>query len=156
MNAYIANTDYNWYKYLSSKKDLDEANFWRPTGNAPLATLSQGEPLFFKLKKDYGNRIVGFGHQRAPYAQINHHSPPNLNHEIGCILLTSPIFLPEEMWIQGPNDWSFNLPSGKYYDTTEYAYQQCDVTKEHSIPARLAQLVIPTFSLAIISLNLTF
>ena len=45
MNAYIANTDYNWYKYLSTKKDLDEANFWRPTGNAPLATLSQGEPL---------------------------------------------------------------------------------------------------------------
>ena len=40
---------------------MDEANFWRPTGNAPLATLSQGEPLFFKLKKDYGNRIVGFG-----------------------------------------------------------------------------------------------
>jgi hypothetical protein len=47
--------------YLSSIKDLDEANFWRPTGNAPLATLSQGEPLFFKLKKDYGNMIVGFG-----------------------------------------------------------------------------------------------
>jgi hypothetical protein len=40
---------------------LDEANFWRPTGNAPLATLSQGEPLFFKLKKDYGNMLVGFG-----------------------------------------------------------------------------------------------
>jgi hypothetical protein len=56
-----------------------------------------------------------------------------LNHEIGCILLTSPIFFPEEMWIQGPNDWSFNLPSGKYYDTTEFPYQQCAVTKEHSI-----------------------
>ena len=125
---------------------MDEANFWRPTGNAPLATLSQGEPLFFKLKKDYGNMIVGFGlfvlykrikfgeawevfgykngaesleamwHQIAPYAQINHHSPPDLNHEIGCILLTSPIFFAEEIWIQGPNDWSFNLPSGKYYD----------------------------------------
>jgi putative restriction endonuclease len=230
MNAYIANTDYDWYKYLSSKKDLDEANFWRPTGNAPLATLSQGEPLFFKLKKDYGNRIVGFGlfvlykrikfgeawevfgnkngaesleamwHQIAPYAQINHHSPPDLNHEIGCILLTSPIFFPEEMWIQGPNDWSFNLPSGKYYDTTigegkrifaecmervhllhigeqanyninkvaeqipryglgqviyprlgqgsfrfavEQAYQQCAVTKEHSIPALEAAHIKP-------------
>ena len=47
--------------FLSSIKDLDEANFWRPTGKAPLATLSQGEPLFFKLKKDYGNMIVGFG-----------------------------------------------------------------------------------------------
>jgi hypothetical protein len=37
---------------------------------------------------------------------------------ITSILLTSPIFFPEDMWIQGPNDWSFNLPSGKYYDTT--------------------------------------
>jgi putative restriction endonuclease len=104
------------------------------------------------------------------------------------------------MWIQGPNDWSFNLPSGKYYDTTngegkrifaesmervhllhigeqanyninkvaeqiprygpgqviyprlgqgsfrfavEQAYQQCAVTKEHSIPALEAAHIIP-------------
>ena len=91
-----------------------------------------------------------------------------MNHEIGCILLTSPIFFPEEMWIQGPNDWSFNLPSGKYYDTTngegkriftesmeqvpkqdsfrsavEQAYQQCAVTKEHSIPALEAAHIKP-------------
>jgi hypothetical protein len=33
-------------------------------------------------------------------------------------LLTSPVFLPEEMWIQGPNDWPANIQSGKYYDTT--------------------------------------
>jgi len=46
---------------LFNKKDLDEANFWRPTGNAPLVTLSQGESLFFKLKQAYGNKIVGFG-----------------------------------------------------------------------------------------------
>jgi hypothetical protein len=77
-----------------------------------------------------------------------------LNYEIGSILPTSPIFLPEDIWIQGPNDWSFNLQSGKYYDTTigegkriftecmervpkqdsfrfavEQAYQQCAVTK---------------------------
>ena len=148
MNAYIANTDYNWYKYLSSIKDLDEANFWRPTGNARLATLSPGEPLFFKLKQAYGNMIVGFGlfvmyrpikfgeawevfgdkngaktlevmwQRIAHYANINRHIAPNLNHEIGCILLTSPVFFPEEMWIQGPNDWPANIQSGKYYDTT--------------------------------------
>jgi putative restriction endonuclease len=72
------------------------------------------------------------------------------------------------MWIQGPNDWSFNLPSGKYYDTTngegkriftesmeqvpkqdsfrsavEQAYQQCAVTKEHSIPALEAAHIKP-------------
>ena len=104
------------------------------------------------------------------------------------------------MCIQGPNDWSFNLPSGKYYDTTngegkrifaecmervhslhigeqanyninkvaeqiprygpgqliyprlgqgsfrfavEQAYQQCAVTKEHSIPALEAAHIKP-------------
>ena len=57
-------------------------------------------------------------HQIAPYAQINHHSPPDLNHEIGCILLTSPIFFPEEMWIQESNDLPANIQTGKYYDTT--------------------------------------
>jgi putative restriction endonuclease len=47
------------------------------------------------------------------------------------------------MWIQGPNDWSFNLPSGKYYDTPQYDFQQCAVTKEHSIPALEAAHIKP-------------
>jgi hypothetical protein len=78
-----------------------------------------------------------------------------LIHEIGCILLTSPIFFPEEMWIQGPNDWSFNLPSGKYYDTTVHAYQQCTVTKEHSIPLDVFMKSIMDYSCAQISTNLS-
>ena len=46
---------------LSSKKDLDKANFWRSTSGAHLAKLSPGEPLFFKLRQAYRNMIVGFG-----------------------------------------------------------------------------------------------
>ena len=61
-------------------------------------------------------------------------------------LPASPILFPEEMWIQGPNDWSFNLPFGKYYDTTEYAFQQCAVTKEHSIPLNVfMKSIIPIY-----------
>jgi putative restriction endonuclease len=116
------------------------------------------------------------------------------------------------MWIQGPNDWSFNLPSGKYYDTTigegkrifaesmervhllhigeqanyninkvaeqiprygpgqviyprlgqgsfrfavEQAYQQCAVTKEHSIPLNVFMKSIMDYSRAQISTNLS-
>ena len=72
------------------------------------------------------------------------------------------------MWIQGPNDLPANIQSGKYYDTTngegkrifaecmervpkqdsfrfavEQAYQQCAVTKEHSIPALEAAYIKP-------------
>jgi hypothetical protein len=59
------------------------------------------------------------------------------------------------MWIQGPNDWSYNLPSGKYYDTTEFAYQQCTVTKEHSIPLDVFMKSIMDYSCAQISTNLS-
>ena len=39
--------------------------------------------------------------------------------------------------------WSFNLQTGKYYDISEYVYQQCAVTKEHSIPALEAAHIKP-------------
>jgi hypothetical protein len=59
------------------------------------------------------------------------------------------------MRIQGPNDWSFNLPSGKYYDTTEHAFQQSAVTKEHSIPLNIFMKSIMDYSCAQISTNLS-
>jgi putative restriction endonuclease len=61
MKGFVANTDYNWYRFLSSQSDLDEVNFWRPLGGTNFKALFTGEPLFFKLKQEYGNAIVGFG-----------------------------------------------------------------------------------------------
>ena len=59
MRAWIANTDFEWYRFLSSRPDLDEVNFWRPSDTA-FKILSPGEPLLFKLHSpnDY---IVGGG-----------------------------------------------------------------------------------------------
>ena len=34
MRAWIANTDLEWYRFLAGRPDLDEVNFWRPSGGA--------------------------------------------------------------------------------------------------------------------------
>src|SRR5215831_6746511 len=59
MRAWIANTDLEWYRFLASRPDLDEVNFWRPSG-VTFKALVPGEPLLFKLKAPY-NAIAGVG-----------------------------------------------------------------------------------------------
>ncbi|MGD9548131.1 MAG: HNH endonuclease [Candidatus Krumholzibacteriia bacterium] len=60
MKGFIATTDYDWFQYLSGQSDLDEVNFWAPSGKASLNTVSRYSPFFFKLKSPY-NAIGGFG-----------------------------------------------------------------------------------------------
>ena len=59
MRAWIANTDYEWYRFLSGRPDLDEVNFWRPSGGV-FKALKSGEPLLFRLKAPH-NAIAGVG-----------------------------------------------------------------------------------------------
>ena len=59
MRAWIANTDYEWYRFLSGRPDLDEVNFWRPSSGT-FRALSPGEPLPFRLKAPH-NEIAGLG-----------------------------------------------------------------------------------------------
>jgi putative restriction endonuclease len=59
MRAWIANTDFEWYSFLAGRPDLDEVNFWRPSGGA-FKALAGGEPLLFRLKAPY-NVIAGIG-----------------------------------------------------------------------------------------------
>jgi putative restriction endonuclease len=60
MRGCIYNTDFDWYRYLAAQRP-EEVNFWRPGGIAKFTGLAAGEPLFFKLKKEYNNAVVGFG-----------------------------------------------------------------------------------------------
>ena len=148
MNGYIAPTDYEWYSYLSGKADLEEANFWKPSGNQTFKVLQRGEPLIFKLKANHGHAIVGFGlfalfkqltvydawhlfgdANGAPdmervvqrvgrYAQSADGGRPGRHHVIGCVLLASPIFFDRPLWVRGPADWKDQIVSGKTYDLT--------------------------------------
>jgi putative restriction endonuclease len=61
VQGFVANTDYEWYRLLSSLHPApDEVNFWRPSSTANFRALSPGAPLFFKLKAPH-HAIAGLG-----------------------------------------------------------------------------------------------
>src|SRR5580700_10462352 len=59
VNLFIANTDKEWFDFLSASADLKEANFWRPSPQQ-FHSIAAGELFVFRLKSPM-NRIGGFG-----------------------------------------------------------------------------------------------
>jgi len=134
MRGTIAITDYNWYKSLLPQKNLDEVNFWTPSSYFSYRG-NVGEPFFFKLKSRYDHAICGFGlfakYAKLPlwlawdsFREKNgcdsldqmqrriveiregiSFKSNNLQNDIGCILISQPVFFSEPLWIQGPDDW---------------------------------------------------
>jgi len=144
VKAYVAVTDEEWFQFLSSRPDLEEVNFWRPSSETSFRALKPGELFLFKLRAP-ANWIVGgglFGHfSRIPVSLAwdtfkERNGAPNLtelrrriekhrltrptskeDYPIGCILLEQPFFLPRGHWIRAPKDLSLYGP-GKIYDLT--------------------------------------
>jgi len=64
MNAYLASTDPDWFRFLSDRavrSEVDEVNFWMPKpwgGN--FRVLHDGQPLLFKLRRPH-NAVAGGG-----------------------------------------------------------------------------------------------
>jgi putative restriction endonuclease len=142
MQAYVGITDRSWFEYLRSQPSLEEANFWRPSGNQHFKALRPGELFLFKLHSpdDY---IVGggiFAHfsllpinlawesfgksngsgslseMRRQVAKYQHKDDQYLvDYVIGCILLAQPFFLPQRDWIPVP-DWKPGIQQGRGYD----------------------------------------
>ena len=75
MRAYVAVTDIDWYRYLSSRPHIHEANFWRPYGSRPFRVLQPGEPFIFKTKAPL-NKIVG-GAIYEGFVSLKVHVPPS-------------------------------------------------------------------------------
>ena len=145
MRFFVGITDRDWFDFLSRMDGLDEVNFWQPSGQQQFRALQIGEPFLFKLHSPK-NYIVGggfFGHftilpvsfawsafgtkngaqnekeMRARIARYRRVSPsPFEDYEIGCILLQSPFFFPEDEWIPA-SDWAPNIVQGRSYDTTD-------------------------------------
>jgi len=61
MRAYVGITDYDWFRFLSARPDLDEVNFWKPGGETAFRALDPGELFLFKLHAPR-NFIVGGGY----------------------------------------------------------------------------------------------
>jgi putative restriction endonuclease len=149
MKTFVANTDFDWYTFLLNQQDVDEVNFWKPLGGTGFSYLREGELFFFKLKKAHKGKIVGFGQflmfqqmrvqdawetfgtkngvpNRAAmmeriglYTRRNSGTSPTWNHEIGCIIITNPVFFPPEYWVDAPEDWRDQIVSGKGYSMLE-------------------------------------
>ncbi|MBI3609906.1 MAG: HNH endonuclease [Nitrospirae bacterium] len=147
MKGYIANTDYDWYLFLQQQTDLDEVNFWQPSGGRQFKAISKYAPFFFKLKKPY-YAISGFGYfrhfsiipARLAWDTFGHangapdfetmnariekyrkpaHRDPRGEYGIGCIIVTQPTFFSESDWIPQPKDWGRPTVQGATFDLTQ-------------------------------------
>lgn len=144
MDGYVAVTHHDWFQHLAQGRFWEEVNFWRPSAhhgfNGP-----PGSPFFFKLKAPH-NAIGGFGFvarfSRLPdwlawecFGEGNgaasfEEMEQRLNDirtrnrfvasgpipQIGCILLSSAIFFPEELWIPQPANWAPRNLTYQRYD----------------------------------------
>jgi putative restriction endonuclease len=143
MNFFIGVTDNKWYSFLKQEKP-DDVNFWQPGGNVRFGSLNPGEIFLFKLKSPY-NAIGGLGffsqHSFLPLNMsweifgikngcndidvfrqmiLNYRTDKyNYNPNIGCIVITNPIFFEEKDWIPVPENWSKSIVQGKKYQTGE-------------------------------------
>jgi len=133
MRGYLGITDVEWFQFLRALRPLpDEVNFWQPSAHG--FRLPPGSPLFFKLKKDDGDAIAGFGivaryetatpllaweafgekngastfermEQRIAKYLSKQRKQAGPSHRIGCIMLSQPVFFPEADWVARPADW---------------------------------------------------
>jgi putative restriction endonuclease len=144
MGIYIYPTDIKWFRFLRYRSPLDEVNFWQPGGGTEFRRLQPGELFLFRLKSPV-NRIAGggvfehaslfplnaaweaFGEKNGvasfrelaeaigAYRHKMGAEPLRDDSQIGCIILQSPFFLPDDEWIEVPEDYHANLVQGKYF-----------------------------------------
>lgn len=145
MTGTIAITDHGWYEFLLTQPDIDEVNFWTPSSHFSFKG-QLGSPFFFKLKAEYHHAICGFAFFARYAALPDwlawesfeiKNGVPNLealqervgglrksiqyrsaapSNQIGCILLSQPVFFPRDAWVEGPRDWSRHNLRYKYYE----------------------------------------
>ncbi len=146
VKLFVAVTDNDWFRFLRAKPGLTEVNFWQPRGSNVFRALQPGELFLFKLHSPH-NFIVGggvFSHTSnlplsvaweafgvangadsldAMRARIAYYrrepSDPKADYQIGCRILTQPLFLDEAQWIPVPKSWSRNIVVGKTFTTDD-------------------------------------
>jgi putative restriction endonuclease len=146
LRLFVGVTDFDWYRFLSSRANVDEVNFWQPGGSTVFQALQPGELFLFKLHSPR-NFIVGggvFAHasllpvslawdsfgenngarsldeMRSRVAKYRRETiDPRSDYQIGCRLLEQPFFFPEPAWIPVPESWSPNIVVGKGFDAND-------------------------------------
>lgn len=141
MKFWLGTTDNAWFKFLANRK-LDEVNSWQPSATPPFKKASLGLPFLFKLKRPY-NHVAGGGffvaYSKLPITMawevfgekngarslnefqslIEPLTGRNSGAEIGCTILTNPVFLIQSDWLENPAGWSSNIVRGKMFSSDE-------------------------------------
>jgi putative restriction endonuclease len=144
VSIFVGVTDNDWFKFLSIRQ-VDEVNFWAPSGRTNFRALRPGELFLFKLHAPH-NFIVGggiFSHasllplslawdafgekngvasvveMRRRIGRYRGDLDPRLDPTIGCRILTNPFFWPEDRWLPVPESWARNIVVGRGYDTED-------------------------------------
>lgn len=130
--GYVGLTDPDWHAFLASQAKVDEVNFWQPHGTRTFRAIPPRAPFFFKLRAPL-RAIAGFGffeRYKALSARMAWEAFGPMNgaptfealldrlrrlrqeetsrsgdFQIGCIMLSAPVFLPQESWVAPPKDW---------------------------------------------------
>lgn len=144
--GYIGLTDPDWYSFLRDYPRVDEVNFWQPHGERTFRALNRGELFFFKLRAPR-RAIAGFGfferYESLPawlawdcFGEMN--GAPDFDSmidricrlrgddgpsvragdfQIGCVMLSAPVFFAEAEWVAPPSDWAkTGIQQGKAYE----------------------------------------
>jgi putative restriction endonuclease len=139
----VAVTDGEWFRYLRTRPDLAEVNFWAPSATN-FRALSAGELFLFKLHAPQ-NWIVGGGvfvhastmpcslawetfgeangaatlpEMRARIRRYRRAATDSREEfQVGCRILTQPFFLNESDWLPVPASWSMNIVTFKTFTT---------------------------------------
>lgn len=144
--GYIGLTDPDWYSFLRGYPRVDEVNFWQPHGGRTFRALTRGELFFFKLRAPQ-KAIAGFGfferYESLPawlawdsfgamngapdfesmidrICRLRGDDGPSLragDFQIGCVMLSAPVFFAEDDWVAPPTDWAKSgIQKGKTYE----------------------------------------
>jgi putative restriction endonuclease len=146
VRLWVANTDHDWFDFLSSQPGIDEVNFWQPTGSNNFGALQPGELFLFRLKSPrnaiggYGvfshasnlpisltweafgikNGASTFGEMRQRVGKYRGQTSQYEDYTIGCRIVVQPVFLPPTKWIPQPASWGRSIVVGKKYSTDEH------------------------------------
>jgi putative restriction endonuclease len=143
VKLWVANTDLEWFDYLAGQADVDEVNFWQPSGDKTFGAIHPGELFLFKLKSPR-NVIGGYGvlsqssnlplslaweafgtkngarsllEMRQRIGRYRRDGATAKDYTIGCRIVVQPVFFPEALWIEQPKSWARSIVVGKVFDT---------------------------------------
>lgn len=145
LKFWVANTDNDWFDFLSYQRKVDEINFWQPSGSGEFKAIEEGDLFVFRLKSPR-NVIGGFGifagssilpislawdafgikngvdsydEMRRRISRYRKDADPRRDYFIGCRIVVNPVFLPEELWLPQPRSWFKPIVVGKGFDASQ-------------------------------------